>query len=201
MVKQIITPLNNQVRQTHLSRLFFLSKGCKQAPLESTGGKVLWANPDEGYFMGAYGNKIPLNHSPAQQRRNVKSKAGIQRGFAHPIMRHFGGKQAHRLMFETFAEEPCPIFFDSKGNPYKGIVHHVIENPNDIRMDNLLGWLTYKQHAVADKRRRALEKVLPDMYCVETAYLKLLQDPRKTDDIFFEMELNKLRSTYAKDYL
>ena len=99
-------------------------------------------------------------------------------------------------MFATFAEEPCPIFFDSKGNPYKGIVHHVIENPNDIRMDNLMGWLTYKQHAVADKRRRALEDVLPDMYCVATQYLKLLEDPRQTDDIFFEMELNKLRATY-----
>ena len=102
-------------------------------------------------------------------------------------------------MFETFAEEPCPIFFDSKGNPYKGIVHHVIENPQDIRMDNLMGWLTYKQHAVADKRRRALEAVLPDMYCVETAYLKLLEDPRQTDHIFFEMELNNLRATYRKE--
>ena len=112
-------------------------------------------------------------------------------------MRNFGNVRAHRLMFATFADEPCPIFFDSKGNPYKGIVHHVIENPYDIRMDNLMGWLTYKQHAVADKRRRALESVLPDMYCVETKYLKLLQDPRKTDDIFFEMELNKLRMTYG----
>ena len=167
-------------------------------PLDLSDSKVLWANPDEGFFMSAYGNKIPLNHSPAQQRRNVKGKTKT-RGLTHPIMRHFGGKTAHRLMFATFADEPCPIFFDSKGNPYKGIVHHVIENPNDIRMDNLLGWLTYKQHAIADKRRRALEAVLPDMYCVETAYLKLLQDPRKTDDIIFEMELNNLRATYAKD--
>ena len=104
-------------------------------------------------------------------------------------------------MFEIFAEEPCPIFFSSKGNPYKGIVHHVIENPNDIRLDNLMGWLTYKQHVIADKRRRELEAVLPDMYCVETAYLKLLEDPRQTDDLFFNMELNKLRATYGKDNL
>ena len=66
-------------------------------------------------------------------------------------------------------------------------------------MDNLMGWLTYKQHKVADKRRRALEAVLPDMYCVETAYLKLLEDPRQTDHIFFEMELNNLRATYGKE--
>ena len=196
MVKQIITPLNKSVRQTHLSRLYFLSKGCKQAPLDLTGGKVLWANPDVGYFMNASGCKIRLNHSPYNRRKKVKTKTG-HRGFVHPILRHYNAQTAHRLMFATFADEPCPIFFDSKGNPYKGIVHHVIENPYDIRMDNLLGWLTYKQHKMADKRRRALEAVLPDMYCVETAYLKLLQDPRKTDDIFFEMELNKLRSTYG----
>ena len=116
----------------------------------------------------------------------------------HPYLQHFGNKTAHRLMFATFADEPCPIFFDSKGNPYKGIVHHVIENPNDVRMDNLMGWLTYKQHAVADKRRRALEAVLPDMYCEDTRYLKLLQDPRQTDDLFFNMELNNLSAKYGK---
>ena len=169
-------------------------------PLDITGGKVLWANPEEGYFMSACGCKIKLDHSPAKRRKNVKAKTKL-RGFTHPSLRHTGGKSAHRLMFETFADEPCTIFFDSKGNPYKGIVHHVIENPYDIRMDNLMGWLTYKQHAIADKRRRALEAVLPDMYCVETAYLKMLQDPRQTDDLFFEMELNNLRETYAKDNL
>jgi len=169
-------------------------------PLDLTDGKVLWANPEEGYFMSTYGCKIRLNHNPAKRRRNVKTKTKT-RGFTHPILRHFGGKAAHRIMYETFAKEPCPIFFDSKGNPYKGIVHHVIENPNDIRMDNLLGWLTNKQHTIADKRRRTLEAVLPDMNCVETAYLKLLEDPRKTDDVFFNMELNKLRATYGKDNL
>ena len=170
-------------------------------PLESTGGKVLWANPVEGYFMSAYGVKQTPTYSPYNREKGFKAK-NVRRGFSHPVMRHFGNKSAHRLMFETFADEPCPIFFDSKGNPYKGIVHHVIENPNDIRMDNLMGWLTYKQHWVADKRRRALEAVLPDMYCVETSYLKLLQDPRQTDDIFFEMELNNLRVTYGtKDNL
>lgn len=200
MVKQKITPLNKQTRQTHLSRLYFLAKGCKQVPLESTGGKVLWANPKEGYFMSAYGVKQIPTFPPSMRKKGRKANSS-KRGLRHPTMRHFGNKSAHRLMFATFADEPCPIFFDSKGNPYKGIVHHVIENPNDIRMDNLMGWLTYKEHTKADKRRRALEDVLPNMYCVETAYLKLLQDPRKTDDIMFEMEINNLRATYAKDNL
>ena len=196
MVKQIITPQKKQTRQTHLSRLYFLSKGCKQVPLESTGGKVLWANPEEGYFMSAYGVKLNPTFNPCNRKKGSKANNG-KRGLRHPNMRQFGSRLAHRLMFATFADEPCPIFFDSKGNPYKGIVHHVIENPYDIRMDNLLGWLTYKQHAVADKRRRALEDVLSDMYCVETKYLKLLQDPRQTDDIFFEMELQNLAARYG----
>ena len=196
MVKQKISPQKNQTRQTHLSRLYFLSKDCKQASLESTGGKVLWANPDEGYFMSAYGVKVKPMHSPANRKKGSKAFGG-KRGFVHPQMQHFKKQYAHRLMFETFADEPCPIFFDSKGKPYKGIVHHVIENPQDIRMDNLMGWLTYKQHAVADRRRRAIEAVLPDMYCVETNYLKTLQDPRKTDDVTFENELYKLREKYG----
>ena len=201
MVKQNITPLNKKTRQTHLSRLWFLSQECTKVPIELIGGKVLWANPDEGYFMSASGCKIKLNHSAYSRRKHVKGKTGVTRGFIHPILRYYGSKKAHRVMFATFADKPCPIFKDSKGKPYKGIVHHVIENPYDIRMDNLMGWLTYKQHAIADKRRRALEAVLPDMYCVETAYLKLLEDPRQTDDLFFNMELNKLRATYGKDNL
>ena len=199
-MKQNIVPLHQSSRQTHLSRLYFLSKGCKQAPLEPIKGKVLWANGKEGYFMSAYGVKVKPAFSPSSSRKGSKANNG-KRGLSHPIMRHFNAKHAHRLMFETFADEPCPIFFTKNGKPYKGIVHHVIENPSDIRMVNLMGWLTYKQHKIADKRRRALESVLPDMYCVETAYLKLIQDPRKTDEEVFNMELKKLRATYGKDNL
>ena len=75
MVKQHITPPNKQVRQTHLSRLYFLSKGCKQAPLESTGGKVLWANGDEGYFMSANGVKLKPMHGPANRKKAEKPTA------------------------------------------------------------------------------------------------------------------------------
>ena len=196
-MKQTIVPLHKSSRQTHLSRLYFLSKGCKQAPLESTGGKVLWANGDEGYFMSAYGVKQKPLFSPTMRKKVSKANNG-KRGLSHPIMRHFNAQHAHRLMFETFADEPCPIFFDSKGNPYKGIVHHVIENPYDLRMVNLMGWLTYKQHKIADKRRRALESVLPDMYCADTAYLKELEDPRLTTDETFQSVLANLRNRYKK---
>ena len=184
------------VKLTQPTRLWFLGRGFKQVPPELIGGKVLWANEKESYFMNACGVKLKLSFSPAKQKKGRKDNNG-KRGLTHPDMRRFGGKRAHRLMFETYAEEPCPIFYDSKGKPYKGIVHHVIENSFDLRMENLMGWLTYEQHAVADKRRRALEAVLPDMYCVETNYLKTLQDPRKTDDVSFENELYKLREKYG----
>ena len=150
--------------------------------------------------MNENGVKLKTTFSTAMQKKGYKANNG-KRGIRHPTMRQYGNQIAHRIMFETFADEPCPIFFDSKGNPYKGIVHHVIENPYDIRMDNLIGWLTYKQHHVADKRRRALEAVLPDMYCEETKYLKLLQDPRQTDELFFNMELNILGAKYGKNNL
>ena len=194
-MKQTIVPPNKSVRQTHLSRLYFLSKGCKQAPLELTGGKVLWANGDQGYFMSTNGVKVKPVFSPTMRKKGSKANNG-KRGLTHPQMRNFNAQKAHRLMFATFADEPCPIFFDSKGNPYKGFVHHVIENPSDIRMVNLMGWLTYKQHHIADKRRRALESVLPDMYCVDTAYLKEFEDPRLTTDEEFQNVLDNFRNRY-----
>ena len=146
--------------------------------------------------MNEHGIKLKMTYPPAMRKKGSKAYNG-KRGFYHPTMFRYGNKIAHRLMFETFADKPCPIFEDSKGKPYKGIVHHVIENPYDIRMDNLMGWLTYKEHAVADKRRRALEAVLPDMYCEKTKHLKTMQDPRKTDDELFEFELNYLRKKYG----
>ena len=190
-MKQNIVPLHKSSRQTHLSRLYFLSKGCKQAPLESTGGKVLWANGKEGYFMSAYGVKVKPAYSPSSSKKGSKANNG-KRGLSHPTMRHFNAQHVHRLMAETFADEPCPIFFTKSDKPYKGIVHHVIENPYDFRVDNLMWWLTHREHHIADKRRRALESVLPDMYCADTAYLKELEDPRLTTDEEFQTALDKL---------
>ncbi len=194
-MKQKIVPLHKSVRQTHLSRLYFLSKGCKQAPLESAGGKVLWANGKEGYFMSAYGVKQIPAFSPAKRKKGSKANSG-KRGFRHPSMSHFGNKAAHRLMAATYADEPCPIFFTKSGKPYKGIVHHVIENPYDFRVDNLIWWLTHREHHIADKRRCALESVLPDMYCADTAYLKELEDPRITTDETFQSVLANLQNRY-----
>ena len=178
-----------------LSRLYFQSKGCKQCPIELT-IKPLWANGKEGFFLSAQGTKLKPSHSPAKRKRGNKANNG-KRGLVHPDLRKtYGYVKCHRIMAATYADEPCHIYLDSKGQPYKGIVHHVIENPFDYRVDNLLWWLTYKQHSIADKRRRALEMVLPDMYCVQTSYLKQLQDPRKTSDELFDEELKRLQEKY-----
>ena len=183
-----------------MSPSFFTSRGCKQCPIELT-IKPLWANGKEGFFLSAQGTKLKPSHSPAKRKRGNKANNG-KRGLVHPDFRKdYGYVKCHRLMFATYADEPCPIYFDSKGQPYKGIVHHVIENPYDIRMDNLMGWLTFQQHSIADKRRRALEKVLPDMYCVQTSFLKELQDPRKTSDEQFDEELKRLQEKYQSSII
>ena len=77
------------------SRVWFLGHGCRQVPLESTGGKVLWAHQD-GYFLNARGQKLKHDFSPAKQhnRPNMHS--------AYPCMRQYGSKNCHHLMFEAY---------------------------------------------------------------------------------------------------
>ena len=157
--------------------------------------KPLWANGQEGFFLSAAGAKQTPAYSPTNRKVGRKEN-NRKRGRTHPYMRHFGNVSAHRLMAATYADEPCPIFFDSKGNPYKGLVHHVIENPYDFRVDNLIWWLTRKQHSIADKRRRVLEGILPDMYAIPTKRLKRLQDPRTTSDDVFERYVQLLKNVF-----
>ena len=161
--------------------------------------KPLWANGQDGFFLSASGTKLKLHH-PKGDRTPGKNCHNGKRGQIHPKFRpDYGNHYYHRLMAATYADEPCPIFFNSNGNPYKGLVHHVIENPYDIRVDNLIWWLTYKEHWKADKRRRALEQILPDMYAEPTSYLKRLQDPRKTSAEVFIIELTKLAKKYGTE--
>ena len=118
--------------QNHLSRLFFLSKGCKQVPLDLTGGKVLWAHPD-GYFLNAYGQKIKHNFPPAMLTGDYTH------GGAYPMMRQFGHKNCHVLMCVTF-HGPRPIGYECD---------HINGNKLDYSASNLQ-WVT-----PAENRRRA----------------------------------------------
>ena len=75
--------------------------------------------------------------------------------------------------------------------------HHLNGDRLDYRPANLLCWLTRAEHAVADRRQRALRKVLPDLHALTYDRLRALQDPRVTTDEQFQVELQKLKMHYA----
>ena len=92
-------------------------------------------------------------------------------------------------MAYAFAEQPCPTFIGKNGVPYKGIVHHLIEDPYDYKPANLLYWLSYAEHGEADRRQRALRKCVPDLRVFTYDRLRELQDPRITCRDAFELQL------------
>ena len=92
---------------------------------------------------------------------------------------------------------PRPTFIDPKtGKEYSGICHHLIPDPLDYRPANLLCWLTRAEHAEADRRQRALKKVVPngDLRLFSYERLRYLQDPRTTSREVFETELARIAS-------
>ena len=188
MVKQHITPPHKQVRQTHLSRLNFLDKGCKQVPLEYARSFVRWGHPD-GYFLNAQGQKVTDNFSPSSQnvRPNMHGR--------YPILRECV-RECHILMALAFYGER-PTYTSASGKTYVGICHHLIPDKLDYKPANLLCWLTREQHTEADRRQRALRNVLPDMHDLSYDDHRRLQDPRVTLRELFEMELNYLRKKYG----
>ena len=113
-----------------------------------------------------------------------------------PTMRSCRGKACHILMGEIFYGER-PTFINRKGEPYHGVCHHLIEDPLNYRPENLLCWLTYAEHAVADRRRRALEAAVPDGDLRRIPYdvLRRLQAPHVLSDDEFQTELAQLTSS------
>lgn len=183
------------MQQNHLSRLWFLSQGCKQVPLEYTRNIVRWGHPD-GYFLNAQGKKVTINFAPSLLKfaKDPKSKTGKQ----YPFLRETNGRKCHVLMALAFYGER-PI------DPSTGkacVCHHLIPDALDYRPANLLCWLTREQHYEADRRQRALRKILPDMHDLSYDDHRRLQDPRVTSREAFEFELNYLRKKYGtKDNL
>ena len=172
--------------QNTFSRTFFLSQGCKQVPLDASRGIVRWGHPD-GYFLNARGQKVAHNFCPAKQTSRPNMHA------AYPIDRSAGSKNCHILMALAFYG-PRPTFKDKNGKPYVGICHHLIPDKLDYRPANLLCWLTRAEHAEADRRQRALKKVVPngDLHLFSYERLRYLQDPRTTSREVFETELARI---------
>jgi len=168
--------------QNSLSRIWFLSQGCKQVPPDEVGGKILWAHPD-GYFLNAQGQKVMHNFSPGKQVSKPNMHA------AYPTMRNFSSKNCHLIMALAFYGER-PTYTDKNGKPYVGICHHLIPDKLDYRPANLLCWLTREQHAEADRRQRELKRVLPDMHAISYTKHRWLQDPRVTPQEEFAKTLS-----------
>ena len=176
------------MKNNPISSLWFMSKGYRKHPRHN-----LWAHEGCSYFLNVRGRKVAHDYSPFMRSRHKG------RGYMAPTMRSTGGKACHILMGEIFYGER-PTFKDSKGKPYFGVCHHLIEDPLNYAPENLLCWLDYSTHRKADNRRRALEAIVPDgdLHCIPYARLRYLQDPRSLSDEDFQKELEYLRQELEK---
>lgn len=93
-----------------------------------------------------------------------------------------------------------PTFTDKNGKEYVGICHHLIPDKLNYRPANLLCWLTRAEHAEADRRQRALKKVVPfgDLSLFSYERLRDLQDPRSMSRELFEKELAAIEAQHLK---
>ena len=170
-------------KKINLSRLWFLSKGCRQVPLEYTRGIVRWAHPN-GYFLNAQGQKIAHTFSPSAQQ-GARDKRGRKKGSIYPCMNGGAGStNCHVLMALAFYG-PRPI---DPANGKVCVCHHLIPDPLDYKPVNLLCWLTRAEHTEADRRQREIRKVVPNLRAFTYARLRQLQDPRVTSREQFEAE-------------
>ena len=174
-----------------------MNQGCKQVPLEYTRGIVRWAHPD-GYFLNAQGQEVAHCYSPSRIIRMKNPKCKMGKGY--PNLREAGSRDCHLLMALAF-------YGDRPTDPTTGkpcVCHHLIPDPLDYKPANLLCWLTRAEHAEADRRQRALKKVVPDGDLRLFTYERLreLQDPRTMSREQFETELAALaQHGYYRDNL
>ena len=170
------------------SRLWFLARGYKKHPRLN-----LWAHEGCAHFLNANGQKLAHNYGPAMR---AKQKG---RGYVPPSLSNKRYKPCccHVIMGEIFYGER-PTFIDSKGKPYFGQCHHLINEPLNYAKENLLCWLEYPEHRKADNRRRALEAIVPDRNLHVFGYKRLreLEDPRTLSDEDFQTELEKIRDEF-----
>ena len=156
--------------------------------MEHSKNYVRWGHPD-GYFLNAQGQKVKDNFPPSalKVRPNMHGR--------YPILRECV-RECHILMALAFyGERPID---PTTGKPC--VCHHLINDKLDYRPANLLCWLTREQHNEADRRQRALRKLVPDGDLRAFPYerLRYLQDPRTLSDEDFQKELEALREELKK---
>ena len=94
------------------------------------------------------------------------------------------------------------FFGDRPTDPTTGkpcVCHHLIPDKLDYKPANLLCWLTREEHNEADRRQRALRKVLPDMHALSYDEHRRLQDPRTMSREQFEIILQSLKDYYGTE--
>ena len=163
-------------------------------PPEYTRGIVRWGHPD-GYFLKSNGQKSSDNLTESHKRHCNN----------HPAPNlHTGNLSCHVAMAMAFYGAR-PTFTDRKGKPYVGICHHLVPNLLDYRPANLLCWLTREQHTEADRRQRALRKVIGDLHKWSYEKLREYQDPRvmtrEVFDSFIERISKRKEADYAENHL
>ena len=109
-------------------------------------------------------------------------------GSAYPRLRHFhyenkkGCILCHHAMFEIWHGPRDPECH----------IHHLNCDKFDWCENNLIQLKKKHEHTEADRRQRALKKVVPDgdLHVFDYQYLRTLQDPRVTDRANFECILS-----------
>lgn len=175
--------------QSQPTRVWFLERDYKKHPRLN-----LWGKKGCAYFLNARGQKLKHNYGPAMR---AKQKG---RGYVMPsFSKNYHPRLCHIIMAEIFYGER-EVFKDSKGKPYFGQCHHLINEPLNYAPENLLCWLTRSEHRKADNRRRALEAIVPDhnLHILTYDRLRRLQDPRTLSDEDFQTELDRLRDLFEK---
>lgn len=147
----------------------------KQIPPSLIDGKIYFAD-ENGNILNAQGKIRKMDYSPGKQKHKG--------GSCYPVVKIANkNRNIHLLVCAAFRGLPMP----------GQVCHHLDGCKRNTRPANLLCWLTREQHVIADRRQRALRKLVPDLHGIPYERLRTLQDPRVTTDEQFAYELEQLK--------
>jgi len=123
MIKQ----LNPSPKREPLSRLWFLARGFKRAPMEHTKEHVVWLHPETNDVLGMYGQKLSLQIVPYE-----KFRANTTRYLK--LRPQDGDMYLARLKYLTFKGEikPGEEVDHIDGNTFNNNIRNLRAVPHDI---------------------------------------------------------------------